>query len=120
MSKRWPWILVLVLAAGCNNEVGPTVTADEQDAIEKLHNASIRKPGTEGGINYLVWEGVTVTDPANNPVRVVRVKFRVGNGKETPDILYRFADGKVLQNRLNGSGDHWHEEAQIWIRRVNP
>ena len=76
----------------------------------------MRKPGAENGINYLVWEGATVQDVGNNPVRVVRVKFRVGTGKETIDILYRFADGKPIQNRLNGSGDHWQPEAQVWVK----
>src|ERR1700730_16022309 len=107
MSKRLPWVLVLLLAAGCNNEVEPSVRPEEQQAIEQLHNASVRKPGAENGINYLVWEAATAQDRANNPVRVVRVKFRVGTGKETIDILYRFADGKPIQNRLNGSGDQW-------------
>ena len=117
MSKRLPWVLVLVLAVGCNNgDADNTVTDDEQQAIRQLHKTSKRQAGTIDEIHYQVWEGATVTDQAGNPVRVVRVKISFGSTVETSDILYRFTDGKPAMNRLNGSGDHWQPEAQVWVR----
>ncbi len=116
MLKRLPCVLVLVLAVGCKEETEPTVTPEERQAIEQLHNATVRPAGTDNGITYLAVEGATVPDVANNPVRVVRVKFVIGANKGTYDILYRFADGKPIQNRLNGSGDHWQPEAQVWVK----
>jgi hypothetical protein len=117
MSKRGPWALVLLLAAGCNNnDAEVSVTAEEQQAIRQLHRTTQRQPGTADEIHYLVWEGATIPDATNNPVRVVRVKIKLGASAEASDILYRFANGQPVQNRLNGSGDRWQAEAQVWVR----
>jgi hypothetical protein len=112
-----PWALVLLLATGCNNNDSDlTVTPEEMQTIQQVHKVQQRQPGTIDEIHYLVWEGTTVADLGNNPVRVVRVKFRFGTSTETSDILYRFlGDGRIM-NRLNGSGDHWQPEAQVWVR----
>ena len=119
MSKRWFGALagVLLVAGGCNDVASePTVTADEQEAIRQLHNVPARKPGAEDAITYLLWEGATVTDGTGNPVRVVRVKVRLGTRTDTSDVLYLFDKGKPVRNRLNGSGDHWHEDAAVWAK----
>src|SRR5262245_29556015 len=108
MIKRMPWAFVLIMIAGCNNnDTDLAVTADEQQAISQMHKVAQRKPGTIDEIHYLLWEGATILDLGNNPVRVVRVKLRFGPSTETSDILYRFANGRPIQNRINGSGDHW-------------
>src|SRR5437016_5100273 len=99
MSKRMPWVLLLLLAAGCsNNEADLEVTPEEQQAIRQLHKVSQRKPGTIDEIQYLVWEGATIPDLGNNPVRVIRLKFKFVLATETSDILYRFADGRPIHN----------------------
>ena len=118
MSKRMSFALLgVLLLAGCNNnDQEPTVTLDEQHEIKKLHNDQARRPGTEDEIHYLVWDGVTVTDAANNPVRVVRVKYKIGTRPDMMDVLYRFDNGRPILTRLNGSGDHWHPEAQVWVK----
>ncbi len=119
MSKRLGWAVagMLLLAGGCTDVASdPTVTADEQEAIRQVHNVQARKPGTEDTITYLLWEGAIVADAVGNPVRVVRVKFRLGSRSDTTDVLYCFDKGKPVRNRLNGSGDRWHDEAAVWVK----
>src|SRR5262249_2102804 len=118
MSKRLTWALALVLVAGCNNnDAEPTATRDEQEAIRPAIAAmAVRQLGTDREVNYLAWEGTTVPDHMNNSVRVVRVKFQLSQRAEMMDCLYRFADGHPIQNRLNGSGDRWHDEAALWVK----
>lgn len=116
MSKRGLLMLVLVLAAGCNNDTEPTITPEEQQAVRQYHGIQNRQQGSGNEITYVAWEGVTVPDIANTPVRVLRVKFKVGAQIEPMDVLYRLNDGHVIKSRLNGSGDQWQPEAQVWVR----
>jgi hypothetical protein len=119
MMKRWSWMAagVLWIASGCNNnEAEMVATQEEQQAIRQLHTPAGKLRPREETINYLVWEGVTVNDVAGNPVRVVRVKFTVGASTTAQDFLYRFDNGHPVQNRLNGSGDRWQQEAAVWVK----